>query len=345
MELNVEEGGKFAFIDTLFTKSVPHLIEKIFLSLDYTTYKNCLKVKDTWNEVLTSESFLKRAKSLFKKEILEDELNLQHASRKGKAEEVRRLISSGFLDVNCLLCLTKSRNESSMRGMRSTPLCLAAQGGHKEVVQILLDRGAEYNKTDTDGYTPLHIAVRFGHKDVLKMLLEKGADTKIPDKLINYSPLHTAARFNYLEVAKLLLEGGANVNKKDLFGQIPLYCAAICGHTDLASLLLDAGSDPNTTNVTGWTPLHRAAKEGYNDMAKTLLDNDAEVDKVNSDWNERTALHYASHFGHASMVKILLDRGANCEKKDALGLTPMRMAKYKDNQDVVKLLQDRLATQ
>ena len=341
MDNNCEKGGQCAF-DTLFTNSVPHLLEKIFFSLDYTSFKSCLEVKNTWNELLTSKSFLQRARTLFKKEILDDEMNLQHASRRGKADEVRKLISSGIFDVNCLLCLAKSRYESSAR---STPLCLAARGGHEEVVQILLDCGAECNKTDTDGYTPLHMAVRFGHKDVVKELLDRGAEPNIPDAIPLYTPLHTAARFDYIDVAKMLLDAGANIDKKDLLGQTPLFSAASYGHRDLAVLLLDAGSDPNTTNITGWTPLHWAAKEGYGDMAKRLLDAGAEVDKVNSDWNERTALHNASHYGHIHVVQILLDRGADCKKKDTFGRTPLQMAQYKDNRDVVKLLQDREAAQ
>ena len=334
------ENEDHCAFDTLFTNNVPHLLETIFFSLDYASFKSCLEVKSTWNELLTSEPFKKRARTLFQKEIQKrkDEKSLQHESRKGNAEEVRKLISSGILDVNCLIQPTVDLLASSYC---ATPLCLAARGGHKEVVQILLDVGAECDKADTDGYTPLHMAVRFGHKDVVKLFLDRGADPNMPDK-IRYTPLHTAVRFDYIDVAKLLMDAGAEIMKKDMLGHTPLFSAAGYGHKDLAILLLDAGSDPNTTDIIGWSPLQRAAKEGYSDIIKRLLIAGADVDQVNIGWYERTALFYAAKYGHIDAVKILLDEGADCNKSDELGYTPLQLAvKVKDNHDVVKMLQER----
>ena len=55
--------------DKLFAKSVPHILEKIFFSLDYESYKECLEVSDTWNKLLLSEPYLKIGKSVFRDEI------------------------------------------------------------------------------------------------------------------------------------------------------------------------------------------------------------------------------------------------------------------------------------
>ena len=49
--------------DMLFAKNVPHILEKIFLSLDLKSYKACLKVNSTWHRILTSESFCKKAEA------------------------------------------------------------------------------------------------------------------------------------------------------------------------------------------------------------------------------------------------------------------------------------------
>ena len=51
--------------DRLITKSVLHIHDKIFFSLDYESYKKCLEVSKSWNDLLTSEYFLRRGKSLF----------------------------------------------------------------------------------------------------------------------------------------------------------------------------------------------------------------------------------------------------------------------------------------
>ena len=65
---------------TLFTKSVPHILEKIFFSLDYESFKKCLEVSTAWKELLTSESFIIRGKMVFREEILKDEKSLTDAS-------------------------------------------------------------------------------------------------------------------------------------------------------------------------------------------------------------------------------------------------------------------------
>ena len=81
---------------TLFTKNVPHILENIFLSLDYDFYKKCFKVKvnSAWYKLLFSELFQRKAKSVFCNGILKDNENLiTHASR-GSTEEVQRLLSN-----------------------------------------------------------------------------------------------------------------------------------------------------------------------------------------------------------------------------------------------------------
>ena len=59
--------------DTLFARNVPHILEQIFFSLDYETYKTCLEVCKAWNELLTSEAYQGKAKSVFHDGILKDE--------------------------------------------------------------------------------------------------------------------------------------------------------------------------------------------------------------------------------------------------------------------------------
>ena len=86
--------------DTLFDKHVPHILEKIFFYVDYEAFKTCLEVNSSWNRLLKSDAFQKKAKILFRDEILKDERKLMQASEKGITEEVRRVLSGGFVDVN-----------------------------------------------------------------------------------------------------------------------------------------------------------------------------------------------------------------------------------------------------
>ena len=148
--------------DGLITKPRPHILEKICLSLDYNTFKNCLVINEAWKTVLSATTFQKKAKSAFQEEILKDEEKLRKNSTEGNTDEVRKLLSIGLLDVDCV-------DEVGW-----TPILEAAWTGHKHVVQLLLDRGAEPNMVDQNGITPLSYALQIGHMDVVNILTENG---------------------------------------------------------------------------------------------------------------------------------------------------------------------------
>ena len=150
--------------DTLFTKTRTHILEKICLSLDYGSFKNCLEVSKTWNGVLTSKVFQKKAKCVFHEEIREDGKRLLAASEDGDSDVVRKLLAVGMVDAD-----TADKN-----GV--TSVFKAAENDHKDVVQILIDGGADPNKAANCGYTPLMVAAGFvGSTDVVQVLLDGGA--------------------------------------------------------------------------------------------------------------------------------------------------------------------------
>ena len=72
--------------DRLFTKSVPHIHEKIFFSNDYKTFKQCLDVSKSWNDLLTSKSFLRRGKSAFCEDIQKE---IRLAAERGNVDIIR----------------------------------------------------------------------------------------------------------------------------------------------------------------------------------------------------------------------------------------------------------------
>ena len=228
-----EPACTFYGFDTLLSKNVPHILEKIFFALDYESFKTCHEVSRTWNELLTSASFVTRAKNEFYEDILEDEKKLFTASVEGDAEEVERLLLSGIVDVNC-------------RGgyYSSTPLYEAADRGNTDVVQLLLERSADPNRADLDGETPLYKAVVKGDLDVVRLLLERGAEPNKSDDR-GRTPLHEATRKGHGDVARLLIDGGAELNVADATSQTPLYWAALRGHDEVVQLLRDEGADPN----------------------------------------------------------------------------------------------------
>lgn len=55
-----------------------------------------------------------------------------------------------------------------------SPLTLAACGGHVDLALLLIDRGANIEEVNDEGYTPLMEAAREGHEEMVNVLLSKG---------------------------------------------------------------------------------------------------------------------------------------------------------------------------
>ena len=78
--------------------------------------------------------------------------------------------------------------------------------GHKDVVYLLLDRGAEPNMAAQDGFTPLHCVALEGHKDVVQLLLGAEPNMATPN---GSTPLHYDASEWHHGVVQRLLNRGA----------------------------------------------------------------------------------------------------------------------------------------
>jgi hypothetical protein len=144
------------------------------------------------------------------------------------------------------------------------PLCLCEQ--------CLQDaKGvALVNECSADGVMPLHRATRSGSLDMVELLLEFGADVSGQTRE-GQTALHFACLYGHERVALLLLEYGATVNARDAAGSTPLHFTASNDHEGCARILLDHGAEVSPQDVRGMTPLHLAAKWANTRVVALLL--------------------------------------------------------------------------
>ncbi|XP_070689889.1 histone-lysine N-methyltransferase EHMT1a isoform X2 [Pempheris klunzingeri] len=129
-----------------------------------------------------------------------------------------------------------------------TCLHLAAKLGHYDIVHHLLSKASKYiNCQDDGGWTPITWAIEYKHKELVHLLLARGADVNIRDKEENVC-LHWAALSGCSDVAQALLEARCDLSAVNVHGDSPLHVAARENHLECVMLLLSRGADVNQRN-------------------------------------------------------------------------------------------------
>ena len=143
---------------------------------------------------------------------------------------------------------------------RNTCLILAALHGHTDTVRYLVCLPeVDLNHQDMSNYTALHVAVERNRADVVEVLIDAGADIEMKC-LKGGSPLHMACISGELRTVRKLVEAGADVRTTDDEGNTCLIFAAYNGHTDTVRYLVGLPEvDLNHEDSKNFTALHYAA--------------------------------------------------------------------------------------
>lgn len=163
---------------------------------------------------------------------------------------------------------------------------------------------------DKDGATRLSMAVSSGDAKLVRELLANGAK---PDKksFAQHSALSIAASMDNAEIAQALVDAGATVDIAAKDGDTPLLMAARSGASKVVDVLLKAGANIHATRDTGI--------------------------------GEENALYLAVYEGYEAVVKQLLKAGANPEQACTnAAWTPLRLARYKKQTDVIQLIEESI---
>ncbi|XP_047022187.1 poly [ADP-ribose] polymerase tankyrase isoform X1 [Helicoverpa zea] len=149
-------------------------------------------------------------------------------------------------------------------------LLLAARAGDTQLVLDLMAKGAPFT-TDWLGTSPLHLAAGGGHAATCAVLLRAGLTRDARTK-VERTALHLAAAAGHAAAARLLLDAGAAPDARDLLRMTPLHWAAQHGHAAAARELLRAGADPGALSKFHKTPLSLARELGRADLVRLMDD-------------------------------------------------------------------------
>jgi len=199
---------------------------------------------------------------------------------------------------------------------------------------------------------PLSNAAAVGRMDIVQLLLDHGADPNLPEEQIapKGKALYSAVYNGHYEIAKLLLERGAFPNPPVESSGDALWVAREWRPDKrMEQLLLSFGATPAPehtdedwpTGEPNWlriSPLHQAARRGDLKEAKKLIEGGADL-TARDDHLRSTPLAWAAKFGQLEMVKFLLKSGAPKNlPDDPSWATPLAWARRRGHDEIARLL-------
>jgi len=276
---------------------------------------------------------------------------LSNAAFMGNLSEVRKYVGRFPWAVDC-----ESYGLSLLQD--------AVEGGHREVAEFLVAKGATVDIHSAAGLgmvdeverflksvpeliekrigvkhrTPLHFAAIMGEEATIRLLVDKEASIDASGGW--GSPLYDAVDRGRLGAVKLLIELGAAINGPEAIQSSPLIAAISRKYTDVAAFLIQSGADVGRRAKDGSHALGHAACSKNVELLRTVVAGCPSVNIRSS--LGRTPLLLAIEGGWLEGVKLLLDHGADPLLADDGGTTPLAVARKSGDEELIRLLESRL---
>ena len=256
-----------------------------------------------------------------------------------------------------------------------TALHFALRQNFNDVAEYLIKKKANVNVKNKNNVTPFFEAMMQGNYELMELLLDKGAekesgaifyavqknDLKLVDFLLDNkfpanvqeaggkgnTPLHIAAENKNIEIIKLLLKKKIDINYKNSDGNTALHIAAdsfeykntslnivrdynfrlredslLAGKAETVDLLLKKGADPAIKNESGKTALQLA---GTKEIIAVFFKHNVKG-KFSADDARLTYFDYLFTTPSAELIDYLAKSGANVNAKDKKRNTPLMSA-------------------
>ncbi len=253
---------------------------------------------------------------------------LSYAARNGKGEVVRLLLGN-HADPNL----------GDPRGMSQ----LSSAMQHHEIIQNLLDSGANPNREDSAHRTLLSYAcLSVENAQVVTDLLKHRANPNVAG--FNGPPLVTlieterltgneASSLEFVDTVKALLAAVADATATDSAGSPVIVWAAEYSDPRVVADLIKHGASSGARDKTGRSPLHACAARGNADIARQLFVAGADANGEDLDGNTplfsavACAIDRDTEEAAVAMAGLLKQHGAKPGHKNARGETAAAIAR------------------
>jgi len=240
------------------------------------------------------------------------------------------------------------------------PLHEAARRENIEMVKLLIENGAEVNKSDENGKSALYYAIEAANHEIVDFLIEKKSDLtnaltwtlevdqmelyskiskiisdEIKQKNVQSALFAEVSTFCRLKRCKRVCELGANAAELDDSGYSSLFYATKAGNLKCVQYFLTFLKEKHfidTRNSKGETILMTAIYHKHEKIIEYLLENNADV--FADDKKDNTCLHLAAQSGNLECVEYFLNIGVGIELANIAGWTAISFAANSGNADV-----------
>ena len=149
---------------------------------------------------------------------------------------LRSVVDDDIQSVKALLDQRVDVNYQTQR-MKQSALESASGIGREAIARLLLAKGADPNLRNRKGSTALHEAAYSGYPNIVQMLIDAGADLNVAESEYGYTPIATAAFKGHPDVVKLLLDAGADPTIPNAQGLDAMQIARSRGHRGVEAVL------------------------------------------------------------------------------------------------------------
>ncbi|KAG0721622.1 Ankyrin-1 [Chionoecetes opilio] len=224
-----------------------------------------------------------------------------------------------------------------------TPLHFAAHKNYHEVIELLLDKGANWKLRDKRTYMPLHYAAEKGFENSCEHLMkafkkDKNSKTLKLNLKDMKTPLMLAAKGGHHRCCKKLPLH--DINKQDNYENTALFYAVEGDYQKTVSFLLEKSADTTIKSKAGRTVLHQAAKNKADECLSYLLNKQNTRDLLSAKVEKSgfTPLHEAINSEALTCAKMLLEHNASFTETCKGGMTPLHLAAKQGDPGICSLL-------